>query len=85
MKCWLRAQGEYLVPLFVNRAIALDALGECSAAAESVRLAMDALPPDSEKRQELQRLRDEFESAACLEKPIDVPSHEGDVAAMLNN
>ena len=77
------AQGEYLVPLLVNRAIALDALGECSAAAESVRLAMDALPPDSEKRQELQRLRDEFESAA-LEKPIDVPSHEGDVAAMLN-
>ena len=45
------AQGEYLVPLLVNRAIALDALGECSAAAESVRLAMDALPPDSEKRQ----------------------------------
>ena len=30
------AQGEYLVPLLVNRAIALDALGECSAAAESV-------------------------------------------------
>ena len=27
------AQGEYLVPLLVNRAIALDALGECSAAA----------------------------------------------------
>uniref|UniRef100_A0A7S3ZXY3 Uncharacterized protein n=1 Tax=Pelagomonas calceolata TaxID=35677 RepID=A0A7S3ZXY3_9STRA len=77
------AQGEYLVPLLVNRAIALDALGECSAAAESVRLAMDALPPDSEKRQELQRLRDEFESAA-LEKPTDVPSHEGDAAAMLN-
>lgn len=77
------AQGEYLVPLLVNRAIALDALGECSAAAESVRLAMDALPPDSEKRQELQRLRDEFDAAA-LEKPIDVPSHEGDAAAMLN-
>jgi len=78
------AQGEYLVPLLVNRAIALDALGECSAAAESVRLAMDALPPDSEKRQELQRLRDEFESAA-LEKPMDVPTHEGDAAAMLNS
>ena len=77
------AQGEYLVPLLVNRAIALDALGECTAAAESVRLAMDALPPDSEKRQELQRLRDEFDAAA-LEKPIDVPTHEGDVAAMLN-
>ena len=77
------AQGEYLVPLLVNRAIALDALGECSAAAESVRLAMDALPPDSEKRQELQRLREEFETAA-LEKPMDVPTHEGDVAAMLN-
>ena len=28
-------------------------------------------------------IRDRFESAA-LEKPIDVPSHEGDVAAMLN-
>ena len=77
------AQGEYLVPLLVNRAIALDALGECSAAAESVRLAMDALPPDSEKRQELQRLREEFETAA-LDKPVDVPTHEGDVAAMLN-
>ena len=77
------AQGEYLVPLLVNRAIALDALGECSAAAESVRLAMDALPPDSGKRQELQRLREEFENAA-LEKPLDVPSFEGDAAAMLN-
>ena len=77
------AQGEYLVPLLVNRAIALDALGECSAAAESVRLAMDALPPDSEKRQELQRLREEFERAA-LDKPADVPTHEGDAAAMLN-
>ncbi len=77
------AQGEYLVPLLVNRAIALDALGECSAAAESVRLAMDALPPDSEKRQELQRLREEFETAA-LDKPVDVPTHEGDAAAMLN-
>ncbi len=77
------AQGEYLVPLLVNRAIALDALGECTAAAESVRLAMDALPPDSEKRQELERLREEFETAA-LEKPADVPSFEGDAAAMLN-
>lgn len=76
------ATGEYLVPLLVNRAIALDALGECSQAAESARLAKDALPPDSAKRSELDTLAAEFDKAATLETP-EVASFEGDTVTLL--
>lgn len=76
------ATGEYLVPLLVNRAIALDALGECAQAAESARLAKDALPPDSAKRSELDTLAAAFDKAAALESP-EVASFEGDAVTIL--
>ena len=78
----LRTQprGDVVVPLLVNRALALDALGGHAEAAESAELATRALPPNSDRVAELAELVAQFRAAA-REKGARKP--EGPAKALL--
>ena len=83
----LRTQprGDVVVPLLVNRALALDALGGHAEAAESAELATRALPPNSDRVAELAELVAQFRAAArekAARKP-EGPAYDGDADAVV--
>ncbi|KAH8070332.1 hypothetical protein JL721_5095 [Aureococcus anophagefferens] len=82
----LRTQprGDVVVPLLVNRALALDALGSHAEAAESAELASRAAP-NSDRAAELNELVAQFRAAArekAARKP-EGPAYDGDADAVV--